>query len=282
MSATSGTLTSCLMRPKASAASMSGTEIRTMSTPAASRRLIWATVAATSLVSLLVMLCTAMGASPPTGTEPTQILRDTRRLIGDSPCMTLLSQLEASGLATGERRYVHRLAVVGHLRATGKAQTQRQRRLAALVKRISLTLQTTEQHFAVAIGDLRPAVSDEGNLDMAVTGDQRRRSWRRNGRRCRCSWRGGRWSLSGNGWGMGLGSWRGRCGWSRHGSSRRCSTRFRRGLLGGGRRFWRGLPFGNGLVFRLVQRVNLGGAVGAFDFDVLHGVAGQVLAALGG
>jgi hypothetical protein len=67
---------------------MSGTETRTMSTPAASRRLICATVAATSLVSLLVMLCTAMGASPPTGTLPTQILRDSRRLIGDSPCMT--------------------------------------------------------------------------------------------------------------------------------------------------------------------------------------------------
>ena len=47
-----------------------------------------ATVAATSLVSLLVMLCTAIGASPPTGTLPTQILRDSRRLIGDSPSMT--------------------------------------------------------------------------------------------------------------------------------------------------------------------------------------------------
>src|SRR5476651_1822042 len=185
MSATSGTLTSCLMRPKASAASMSGTEIRTMSTPAASRRLIWATVAATSLVSLLVMLCTAMGASPPNGTEPTQILRDTRRLIGDSPCMTLLSQLQASSLATGERRHVHRLAVVGHLRATGEAQTQRQRRLAALVKCISLTLQTAEQHFAIAVAELSPAVSDVGNLYSAITGDKHRRGWRGNRRGCR-------------------------------------------------------------------------------------------------
>ncbi|MCY1515212.1 hypothetical protein D9M68_497880 [compost metagenome] len=58
-----------------------------MSTPASTRRWIWPTVATTSQVSVLVMLCTAMGASPPTGTEPTQIFRETRRLIGDSQCM---------------------------------------------------------------------------------------------------------------------------------------------------------------------------------------------------
>src|SRR5690606_41222762 len=40
-----------------------------------------------SQVSVLVMLCTAMGASPPTGTLPTQILRVGRRLMGDSECM---------------------------------------------------------------------------------------------------------------------------------------------------------------------------------------------------
>ena len=44
----------------------------------------------------------------------------------------------------------------------------------------------------------------------------------------------------------------------------------------------RGLPFYHGLVFRLVQRVNLGSAVGAFDFDMFHGIAGQVFVALGG
>jgi hypothetical protein len=45
-----------------------GTETRTISAPAASRALIWATVAATSQVSVLVMLCTLIGASPPTAT----------------------------------------------------------------------------------------------------------------------------------------------------------------------------------------------------------------------
>ncbi len=36
-------------------------------------------VAPASAVSVLVMVCTVIGASPPTSTEPTRILRDTRR-----------------------------------------------------------------------------------------------------------------------------------------------------------------------------------------------------------
>src|SRR3546814_4202612 len=76
MSATSGNCTSCLMHPKASAASMEGTETLTISAPALARRWICATVASTSQVSVSVMLCTEIGASPPTGTLPTQILRD--------------------------------------------------------------------------------------------------------------------------------------------------------------------------------------------------------------
>ena len=91
-----------------------------------------------------------------------------------------MSQLQASGLATGERRHVHRLAVIGHLRATGKAQTQRQRRLAALVERISLTLQTAKQHLAIAIGDLSPAISGVLHAYLASTGN------RGAGRGCRC------------------------------------------------------------------------------------------------
>src|SRR3989338_8989107 len=126
MSATSGTLTNCLIRPKASAASMSGTETRTMSTPAASRRLIWATVAATSLVSLLVMLCTAMGAGPPTGTEPPQILREIRRLIGDSQCMLLPTQLQTRGFTGDKRGHINWAAIQAHLSASSEAQTQLQ------------------------------------------------------------------------------------------------------------------------------------------------------------
>ncbi len=69
------------MRPIASAASKLGTETRTMSAPASSKRLICAKVAATSQVLVLVILCTLIGASPPTSTPPTLIWRDLRRLI---------------------------------------------------------------------------------------------------------------------------------------------------------------------------------------------------------
>ena len=52
-----------------------------MSTPASSARRICAMVAAASSVGVLVMVCTVIGASPPTGTRPTMIWRDLRRSI---------------------------------------------------------------------------------------------------------------------------------------------------------------------------------------------------------
>ena len=50
-----------------------------MSAPASSQRRIWSTVALTSGVGVLVIVCTVTGASPPTGTLPTMICRDLRR-----------------------------------------------------------------------------------------------------------------------------------------------------------------------------------------------------------
>ena len=50
-----------------------------MSTPASSQRRIWAIVAAASEVSVLVIVWTVTGASPPTATLPTMIWRDLRR-----------------------------------------------------------------------------------------------------------------------------------------------------------------------------------------------------------
>ena len=71
MSATIGTSTWRTMSFSASALSWSGQDTRTMSTPAASARRICATVPATSVVSVLVMVCTVIGAPSPTGTLPT-------------------------------------------------------------------------------------------------------------------------------------------------------------------------------------------------------------------
>ncbi len=52
-----------------------------MSTPAFSARLICATVPGTSVVKVLVIVCTDTGESPPTGTRPTWMTRDLRRSI---------------------------------------------------------------------------------------------------------------------------------------------------------------------------------------------------------
>ena len=60
-------------------ASSSGQETRTISAPASSMPRIWSMVARASPVMVLVMVCTVIGASPPTGTLPTMIWRDLRR-----------------------------------------------------------------------------------------------------------------------------------------------------------------------------------------------------------
>ena len=79
MSATIGTFTCLTMCFSAAVDSSSGQETRTISTPASSQARICAMVASTSLVSVLVIDCTVIGASPPTGTLPTMILRLLRR-----------------------------------------------------------------------------------------------------------------------------------------------------------------------------------------------------------
>src|SRR6476659_4338089 len=81
MSATIGTLASRTMVRSAVVASTVGQDTRMMSAPASSQRRIWSMVATASSVGVLVMVCTVMGASPPTGTEPTMICRDLRRSI---------------------------------------------------------------------------------------------------------------------------------------------------------------------------------------------------------
>src|ERR1700761_1065340 len=81
MSATSGTLAALAMVLNALVESSSGHETRTMSAPASSSWRIWPMVAEASAVSVLVIDWTVIGASPPTSTDPTRILRDGRRWI---------------------------------------------------------------------------------------------------------------------------------------------------------------------------------------------------------
>ena len=79
MSATIGTFTWRTISFKASEDSWSGQETRTMSAPARSSAWTCSTVALTSCVKVLVIDCTVMGASPPTGTGPTWTVRQRRR-----------------------------------------------------------------------------------------------------------------------------------------------------------------------------------------------------------
>src|SRR5690606_28037599 len=79
MSATIGTVTSGTMRARARVESSSGQETRTISAPAISASRIWRMVPSTSVVRVLVIVCTLIGASPPTATEPTRIFRLLRR-----------------------------------------------------------------------------------------------------------------------------------------------------------------------------------------------------------
>ncbi len=81
MSATTGTRAARTIVGSAAVLSLSGHETRMMSAPASSQRRIWSIVAFASDVSVLVIVCTVIGASPPTGTLPTMIWRLSRRTI---------------------------------------------------------------------------------------------------------------------------------------------------------------------------------------------------------
>jgi hypothetical protein len=85
---------------KALVEASSGHDTRTISAPAIAKALICAAVAATSLVGVLVIDCTVIGASPPTSTPPTLILRLRRRtgLSGCCFCMITASRWSEAAL----------------------------------------------------------------------------------------------------------------------------------------------------------------------------------------
>ena len=64
-----------------------------MSAPASSQRRIWSIVAPASEVGVLVIVCTVIGASPPTGTLPTMICRLVRRWIVRQGRISFIYQL---------------------------------------------------------------------------------------------------------------------------------------------------------------------------------------------
>ena len=79
MSAMTGIWLCLAISGSASASSWEGQATRTMSQPVAVSSAICWSVALTSVVGVVHIDCTEMGASPPTSTLPTLILRDRRR-----------------------------------------------------------------------------------------------------------------------------------------------------------------------------------------------------------
>src|SRR5712691_8539745 len=94
MSATSGMRIWRLISPSFSAASRTGTAQRTISQPAASSAQICRSVASTSRVSVFVIDCTVMGASPPTLSLPNWIGLVWRRVIMASSVVVLFEEPE--------------------------------------------------------------------------------------------------------------------------------------------------------------------------------------------
>src|SRR3546814_17301341 len=66
MSAIIGICAARTIWPSAAVESVSGQETRIRSAPASSQRRIWSIVATASLVGVLVIVCTLIGAPPPT------------------------------------------------------------------------------------------------------------------------------------------------------------------------------------------------------------------------
>src|SRR5215467_137839 len=99
MSAMIGSGDPATISRSASAAWWSGTAGRTISQPASFSAAIWLSVARTSRVSVFVMVCTAIGAAPPTTTSPTRTGIDLRR--AGVPFCALTSSPQARELSGG-------------------------------------------------------------------------------------------------------------------------------------------------------------------------------------
>ena len=82
--------------------------------------------------------------------------------------LALLPQLHTGGFATSKRCDINRLAIEADLSAAGITQAQFERRLAGQLKELSFALERTEQHLAVGIGQLSPAISAELDLNQRL------------------------------------------------------------------------------------------------------------------
>src|SRR6185295_11196248 len=141
------------MRATCAAASGVLTVMRTSSEPARASASTCAAVAAASAVSVLVIDCTTMGASPPTSTSPTTTWREMRRFIAGS------FQRESGDFDLGVRAQVHRLPVVGELHRARVADHDVERRPPAHDALGAGGIERRDEHPSGAVLALEPGLA---------------------------------------------------------------------------------------------------------------------------
>src|SRR5215470_9559599 len=111
------------MAGTAAAAAAVFTVTRTSSEPASARALTWATVAATSAVSVLVIDWTTIGAPPPMTTSPTRAARVRCRSMVRGPGVFMASsgQLQPGDVLPGVTRQIDDLPAIDHGHRAGVA-----------------------------------------------------------------------------------------------------------------------------------------------------------------
>src|SRR5688572_16597640 len=182
-SPTSGTLTpTCSRRLRMAgtclAASSVFTVMRTISEPARASAATWSAVDFASSVSVLVIDCTRMGASPPMTLSATLTGREMRRV-----CMGLLER-ETRDRHLGVRLERELAVVVEHLHVGRVADDDLKRGAARDLGLASGLVHPGQQHLAAAVADLDPRAALEAQRDGAGAGRARGR-----GRGCGRGWR---------------------------------------------------------------------------------------------
>lgn len=93
-------------------------------------------------------------------------------------CSGSLPQFEAGGLTVGGGSDIDRLAVDQYHGAAGVSEAQFPAGLADQFDTVATALQSTDQHLAIGIGELGPAVGGKLQIDQRLTGS---RSYRNRG-----------------------------------------------------------------------------------------------------
>src|SRR6266851_4884573 len=168
------------MRGTCAAASAVFTVTRTISEPARASSATWAVVLWASAVSVLVMDCTRIGASPPISARPTRTCRVLRRRMF---AMSRLLQCQARDFDLDIGFQIDRLVVVAEVHRRGVTDHQRKRRPSDNDRPGAARIELRHQRPAFLLLDLDPGFAVEVEPDAPLASKRLlRRRGARNGR----------------------------------------------------------------------------------------------------